>query len=223
MNVSSTLYEQSYFGHNDLTELYSRSENSFLTPPPNNYTATVIGPDGSSFANTSAAISMCAYGKFQPVSDACRISKSKETFNALPWISVNSTISNTSAFDNATFAAPIVEHFLTRLPPGVIRNANIHTPFPRPYHGGANNPTLKTVLKFWLCDDNQAVSAFRRAQLSLEKSTGINFSESFVLFTTKVPMYDRSTATPWASERMTEAIVADQWRGDTSFPPSDSI
>jgi hypothetical protein len=32
--------------HSDMTKLYSHSEEAFATPPPNNDTATVIGPEG---------------------------------------------------------------------------------------------------------------------------------------------------------------------------------
>lgn len=71
INTSAPGFEPTYFGHSDMTELYSRSETAFSTPPPNDYVATVVGPDGVAFADFSATVSMYAYDKFQHVNSTC--------------------------------------------------------------------------------------------------------------------------------------------------------
>lgn len=59
-----------------------------------------------------------------------------------------------------------MDHLLAGLPSGATYNASIHISVPgldsRGYYGGYNNnPSLNTVLMFWLCDDNLSISAFR--------------------------------------------------------------
>lgn len=167
INTSAPGFEPTYFGHSDMTELYSRSETAFSTPPPNDYVATVVGPDGVAFADCSAAVSMYAYDKFQHVNSTCGFPRLDQPFNAFFWLFANSTAANTTSFDNTTFAQNAYDALAAQLPDGVVYNASIHTPVPgldsRPYYGGYGNPPLNAVLKFWLCNDNQAVSGFRRA------------------------------------------------------------
>jgi hypothetical protein len=226
INTSANNPAPSYFGHTDMTELYSRSAQAFNTTPTNNYTAAVIGPDGNAFSDFSAAFSMYAFEEFEQVEDNCVLSGSSEVFNAFFWVFAEATDSATSTFDNATFAAPIMESFLAAFPPGTIYNASTHTSVPgldsRPYYGGANNPSINAVLKFWLCDDDVSVSAFRRAQLRLGEQNGhlgINLQESFVLFTRGFLVYDRTTQTGFSRERGIAALLADQRRGDVAGPP----
>ncbi|KAL3417211.1 hypothetical protein PVAG01_11211 [Phlyctema vagabunda] len=235
INTTVTQSEISYFGHSDMTELYSRSEQAFNTTPTNNYTATVIGPDGVAFSDFSASISMYAHEKFQDVNSTCLTSSPTDTgtdtvtgiYNAFYWVFANASNANTSSFDNTTFAEPIMKTLLSSFPSGTISNASIHTPVPgldsRPYYGGANNPSLNAVLKVWLCDDNAAVSAFRNAQLALidqNDRLGINLDESFVLFTRAVLIYDRQSGDGFDRDRATRAVLADRFRGDVAGPPS---
>ncbi|PSN73802.1 hypothetical protein BS50DRAFT_670332 [Corynespora cassiicola Philippines] len=226
INTTKNEPHVSYFGHSDMTELYSRSQDAFATPPPNNYTATVIGPDGNAFSDFSASINMYGHETFQEVNATCLLSESSETYNAFYWVFANAPNANTSSFDNVTFAEPIMKSMLEAFSPGVIHNASIHTPVPgldsRTYYGGYGNPTLNAVLKFWLCDDNQAVTAFRNAQLglgSLNEEFGIDLDKSFVIFTRAVLMYDRSTDTPFDVGRATRAVFADRFRGNVAGPP----
>ncbi|ETS79367.1 hypothetical protein PFICI_09220 [Pestalotiopsis fici W106-1] len=216
----------SYFGHSDVTELYSRSQEAFFTPPPNNYTQDVIGPDGNAFSDFSASISMYAYEDFQAVNSSCVITESSELFNAFYFVFANAENANQFSFDNATFAAAIMQTLLASLPYGSIYNASIHTSVPgldaRLYYGGMDNPTLSAVLKFWLCDDNLAVSSFRIAQLGLisqNDELGINLDESFVMFTRATLIYDRASAIPFDDERAKQALLNDRFRGDLAGPP----
>ncbi|KAF3040446.1 hypothetical protein E8E12_001266 [Didymella heteroderae] len=209
-----------------MTKLYGRSQDAFSTPPPNNYTDTVIGPDGPAFSDFSAAISMYGYETFQDVSNRCLLSDSSETYNAFFWLFASASTANNTSFDNKTFASPIAETLLASLPPGTIYNASIHTPVPgldsRCYYGGYNNPTLNAVLKFWLCDDNNAVSSFRNAQIDLiaqNDNLGIDLYNSFVIFTRAVLIYDRTRSIPFDTERATKAVFADRLRGDVAGPP----
>jgi hypothetical protein len=224
INTTANLPQPNYFGHNDMTELYSRSQDAFATPPPNNYTATVIGPDANAFSDFSSAISMYATEVFEKVNSTCRPSDS--SFNAFYWAFATASDSNSSSFDNSTFAATIMQTLLESMPSGTIYNASIHTSVPgldsRGYYGGYNNPTVNAVLKFWLCDGNESVASFRGAMTSLiarNDGSGINLAQSFVIFSRAVLMYDRSTQTPFDIERATKALVADQYRGDASRPP----
>lgn len=225
INTTKNLPEPSYFGHNDITELYSRSEDAFATPPPNNYTAAVIGPDGNAFNDFSAAISMYATEVFQQVNSTCR--PSDLSFNAFYWAFASASDSNSSSFDNSTFAASTMQTLLGSMPSGTIYNASIHTSVPgldsRGYYGGYNNPTINAILKFWLCDGNGSVARFRGAMESLTEANGklgINLDQSFVVFSRAVLLYDRTTRTPFDMERSTEALIADQYRSDASRPPS---
>jgi hypothetical protein len=226
INTTANNPQPSYFGHSDMTELYSRSQEAFATPPPNNYTASVIGPDGNAFSDFSASINMYAYEEFQDVGDTCGKSNPEKTYNAFYWAFAKAENANTSSFVNKTFAAPIMRHLLATLPDGSIKNASVHTPVPdmdsRSYYGGFDNPTLNAVLKFWLCDDNHAIAAFRDAQLSLIAQNGvlgIDLDESFVMFTRPVVIYDRTTDTPFDTERATKDVLADRCRGDIAGPP----
>lgn len=226
INTSTPASETSFFGHSDMTELYSRSENSFSTAAPNNYTATVIGPDGNAFSDYSASISMYAYERFQPVVGTCEISAPSQQFNAFYWVFANSTQANTSSFDNVTFADNVYNSLTAHLPVGAVYNASIHTPVAgldsRPYYGGSDNPIINAVIKFWLCNDNQAVTTFRRAQAALinqNNRLGIDFDNSFVLFTKPYLVYDRSTQTGFDTDRAIDTVLADRFRGDTAGPP----
>ncbi|KAH0359193.1 hypothetical protein KCU65_g10088, partial [Aureobasidium melanogenum] len=229
INTSAPGSEPTYFGHSDMTELYSRSETAFSTPPPNNYTATVIGPDGIAFADFSAAVSMYAYEKFQHVNSTCGLPRLEQPFNAFFWLFANSTVANTTSFDNTTFAQNAYDALAAQLPDDVVYNASIHTPVPgldsRPYYGGYGNPPLNAVLKFWLCNDNQAVSGFRRVQKALiaeNDRLGINLADSFVFFTRPYLVYDRHTGQGFSYDRAVNAVLADRFRGDVTGPPSDS-
>ncbi|KAG9629870.1 hypothetical protein KCU95_g3855, partial [Aureobasidium melanogenum] len=116
INTSAPGTEPAYFGHNDMTELYSRSETAFSTPPPNNYTATVIGPDGIAFADFSAAVSMYAYEKFQTIHSTCEISSPDQHFNAFFWLFAISSDANTTSFNNTTFAQNAYNALAAQLP-----------------------------------------------------------------------------------------------------------
>ncbi|KAH7355661.1 hypothetical protein BKA66DRAFT_575156 [Pyrenochaeta sp. MPI-SDFR-AT-0127] len=226
INTTANHAHVNYFGHNDMTELYSRSEEAFATPPPNNYTATVIGPDGNAFNDVSCSINMFGREVFYEVKDTCQPSGSSTTFNAFYWVFANASNANTSSFDNTTFAAPIMRNLLAAFSPGTIYNASVHTSVPglesRSYYGGFNNPTLNAVLKFWLCDDYSAVAAFRNAQLGLisqNDELGINLDQSFVIFTRAVLIYDRSTNTPFDTDRVAQALRANRFRDTVGGPP----
>ncbi|KAF2854367.1 hypothetical protein T440DRAFT_552227 [Plenodomus tracheiphilus IPT5] len=223
INTTANPPTPNYFGHNDMTELYSRSENAFATPPPNNYTATVIGPDGNAFSDFSSAISMYAYETFPNINSTCRHPRAagQTVFNAFYWVFASAPNANTLSFSNTTFATTIMSTLLSSFASNTIYNASIHTSVPgldsRPYYGGYNNPTLNAVLKFWLCDDNEAVSAFRMAQTDLVAKNGdlgIGLDESFVVFTREVVVYDRSIGEGFSTERGVKAIEADRWRGN---------
>ncbi|CAN9305917.1 unnamed protein product [Alternaria alternata] len=226
INTTENHAQPSYFGHNDITELYSRSESSFSTPPSNNYTATVIGPDGNAFSDFSGVMSFYAYEAFQDVQNTCGSSDNFETYNAFYWVVANASNANTSSFDNATFAANIMNSLLADIPSGTIYNASTHTPVPgldsRAYYGGYNNPSLNGVFKFWLCDDNPSVTAFRNAQAKLvakNKDLGINFDASFVTFSRSFLLYDRSNNIPFDTTRGNYALLADRFRGNVAQPP----
>ncbi|CAN9266153.1 unnamed protein product [Alternaria alternata] len=226
INTTENHAQPSYFGHNDITELYSRSESSFSTPPSNNYTATVIGPDGNAFSDFSGVMSFYAYEAFQDVQNTCESSDHFETYNAFYWVVANASNANTSSFDNATFAANIMNSLLADIPSGTIYNASTHTPVPgldsRAYYGGYNNPSLNGVFKFWLCDDNPSVTAFRNAQAKLiakNKDLGINFDASFVTFSRTFLLYDRSNNIPFDTTRANYALLADRFRGNVAQPP----
>jgi hypothetical protein len=219
INTTANYPEPSYFGHSDVAELYSRSQRAFFTPPPNNYTQTVIGPDGNAFSDFSAAVNMFAYEVFQEVKTSCP--KPSETYNAFYWVYADAFNANTPSFDNTTFASSIVKSMVNDFPAGVIYNASMHTSVPgldsRTYYGGFGNPTLNAVLKFWLCDDNKAVAAFRKVQNGLSQKNnklGINLNQSFVMFTRSVLLYDRSDNIPFDTERATKALQADRFRGN---------
>lgn len=229
INTSNPASEPSFFGHSDMTELYSRSQTAFSTPAPNNYTSTVIGPDGYAFSDYSASISMYAYERFQPIIGTCEISDPSQQFNAFYWIFAISTQANTSSFDNITFASNVFNSLTANLPIGAVYDASIHTPVPgldsRPYYGGLDNPTINAVLKFWLCNDNQAVSAFRRAQAALisqNSHLGINLDISFVFFTRPYLVYNRETGTGFDTDRAIDAVLADRFRGDVAGPPLET-
>ncbi|KAF2998315.1 hypothetical protein E8E13_007730 [Curvularia kusanoi] len=226
INTTTNSPQPSYFSHNDMTELYSRSKDAFATPPPNNYTATVIGPDGNAFSDFSAAISMYATEVFVPVNSTCRPSDS--SFNAFYWAFASASDANSSSFDNSTFAASIMQSLVASIPSGTIYNASIHTSVPgldsRGYYGGYNNPSINAILKFWLCDGNRSIARFRSAMLSLTErndNLGIDLAQSFVVFSRAVLMYDRSTQTPFDMDRSIEALTADQYRSDMSRPPTN--
>ncbi|KAI0158662.1 hypothetical protein BJ166DRAFT_528025 [Pestalotiopsis sp. NC0098] len=221
--------EVSYFSHSDITELYSRSQDAFFTPPPNNYTQDVIGPDGNAFGDFSAAISMYAYEVFQAVNSSCVGTGSSQMYNAFYFVFADADNANQSSFDNATFAAGIMQSMLADLPGGSIYNASIHTSVPgldsRLYYGGFGNPTLSAVLKFWLCDDNLAINSFRTAQQKLTAQNGelgINLDESFVMFTRATLIYDRSKAIPFDDARAKQALLNDRFRGDIAGPPESA-
>lgn len=226
INTTANHPQASYFSHDSMTELYSRSQEAFATPPPNNYTETIIRPDGNAFNDFSASINMYGYEVFQKVNNTCAQFDSSEMYNAFYWVFANATDANTFSFDNKTFATSIIQRMLATFPPGAIYNASIHTSVPgldsRSYYGGFNNPTVNAVLKFWLCDDNHAVNAFRNVQIDLveqNEKLGINFDESFVIFTRAVLIYDRTTNTPFDTARATRAILADRFRADIAEPP----
>jgi hypothetical protein len=226
INTTENHAQANYFGHSDLTELYSRSQNAFSTPPPNNYTQTVIGPDGNAFSDFSASINMYGYEVFQKVNNTCNTPKSSQAFNAFYWVFANDSNANTASFDNTTFVTAITKSLLNAFPPGTIYNASVHTSVPgldsRAYYGGYNNPTLNAVFKFWLCDDNNSVTAFRNAQIGLiaqNQKLGINLDQSFVVFTRHFLLYDRTTNTPFDTERAEKALLADRFRGTISGPP----
>jgi hypothetical protein len=226
INTTANNPQASFFGHSDMTELYSRSQEAFSTPPPNNYTAVVIGPDGNSFSDFSASISMYGYEVFHETSNNCLLSDSSETYNAFYWVFADASDANKSSFDNTTFATPIMNNLLASFPPGTVYNASVHTPVPgldsRGYYGGYNNPTLNAVFKFWLCDDNNAVNSFRNAQRALiaqNGKLGINLDESFVIFTRAVLIYDRARNIPFDTERAIQAIFADRVRSNVAGPP----
>lgn len=225
INTTSNNAQPSFFGHNDITELYSRSADAFATRPSNNYTAIVIGPDGNAFADLSASLNMYAIEEFQHVNSTCR-KQPWNTFNAFYWAFSNSSIANTDSFDNVTFASTVAASLLAALPAGTIYNASIHTSVPgmesRPYYGGYDNPAINGVLKFWLCDDNAAVVSFREAQKALiaqNEELGINLDSSFVAFSRAVTIYDRSRGVPFDDERAWRDLKRDQWRGDAPVPP----
>ncbi|KAF9700402.1 hypothetical protein EKO04_001714 [Ascochyta lentis] len=210
-----------------MTELYSRSQDAFSTPPPNNYTETVIGPDGVAFSDFSASVSMYAHESFHQVENTCEHPNPVSTHNAFYWIFADASNANTSSFDNATFAGRIMDNLLSAFPSGAIYNASVHTPVAgmdsRGYYGGYNNPTLNAVLKFWLCDDHQAVTAFRKAQSELiprEDKLEINFNKSFVIFTRAILIYDRTTNTPFNTERATRALLTNGFSGNSLVAPS---
>ena len=78
------------------------------------------------------------------------------------------------------------------------------------------------MLKFWLCDDNPSISAFRDAQTGLiakNKDLGINLDASFVTFTRAVLIYDRSKGIPFDNSRGNYAVLADRFRGNVAQPP----
>jgi hypothetical protein len=227
INTTANHAQANYFDHSDVTELYSRSQDAFSTPPPNNYTQTIIGPDGNAFSDFSASINMYSYEVFQEVNKTCNTSPhSSQAFNAFYWVFANASNANTASFDNTTFAAPIAVSLLNALPLGTIYKASVHTSVPgldsRAYYGGYNNPTLNAVLKFWLCDNNNSVTAFRNAQISLiaqNKKLSINLDQSFVIFTQSFLLYDRTTNTPFDTKRATQALLADRFRGTIPGPP----
>src|SRR5205085_5986492 len=101
---------------------------------------------------------MFAYEKFEKVKSTCSPSYS-ETFNAFYWVFANATNANTSAFNNATFATPVMQSLLAALPPNTVYNLSVHIPVPdldsRRYYGGYSKPPLNAAFKFWLCDDNK--------------------------------------------------------------------
>ncbi|KAJ8117821.1 hypothetical protein OPT61_g1071 [Boeremia exigua] len=215
-----------YFGHSDMTELYSRSKESFATPPANNYTATVIGPDANAFSDFSASVSMYGFETFEEVNNDCLLTGSSETYNAFYWLYANASNAGTSSFDNVTFARNVMEIVLQLLPRGSIYNASTHTPVPgldsRAYYGGYNNPALNAVVKLWLCDDNHAITAFRDVQLALiamNKSLGVDFDKSFVMFTRAVLIYDRTRNTPFDANIATQVLLADRFRSNVAGPP----
>lgn len=100
ISVSSDASASNQLGHQDLSELYSRSK----TPPPNDYTAAVIGRDGNAFNGSNAAFSLYAYENLEQIQGAC-VAKLLSVTNAFYWVVANATNSNTSTFDNSTFAS----------------------------------------------------------------------------------------------------------------------
>ncbi|KAF2020344.1 hypothetical protein BU24DRAFT_469138 [Aaosphaeria arxii CBS 175.79] len=198
INTSVPALSPSFVGHQDITELYSRSEVAFRLPPVNNYTASVIGPDGLSFNDLPVTLSLYAYETFRAVQTKCT-KKPTTPFHAFFWAFGAAANANTIVFNNATFADAIANTLLDALPSGSIYNLSIHTPIAdldsRPYYGGLNHPTVNAVLKFWLCNDNTSVFAFRKAQLGLiEKNNqlGLDLSNTFVQFTRQTVIYDRT-------------------------------
>lgn len=212
LNVSGAL-NPSFVGKDDITELYSKSATSLDTP--STYVQTVIGPDGANFNDFPAAFSMIAHETFTSPSKPCSRACQSSGVRAFYWISANSSNNNDNSFNNATFAAPIMG-FLLNHTAGYICNASTHTAVPgydsRPYYGGLGLPTVNTVLKFWLTDADAAVTAFRKAQglLPAQKDgLGIEFGNSFVLFTKEVTIYDLKGSVPFNVARLEAALKAE--------------
>jgi len=169
---------------------------------------------------------MYGFENFPTINASYHLPTQHETFNAFYWIFANASNANTSSFDNSTFVQPIVKTLLQSMPNGTYYNVSVHTPVPgldsRGYYGGRNNPTLNAVVKFWLCHDNNAVDAFRQAQLRLltqNAQLGISLDKTFVFFTRAHLIYDRQTANGFSADRMRDAVLADRWRGDIAGPP----
>ncbi|KZM28803.1 uncharacterized protein EKO05_0006106 [Ascochyta rabiei] len=226
INTTKNSINPSYFGHSDMTELYSRSQDAFATPPPNNYTSTIIGPDGAAFSDFSASVNMYAHEVFYPVNSSCQHPIQASAPNAFYWIFANASNANTSSFENATFAGSIMDSLVSAFPPGAIYNASIHTSVAgmdsRGYYGGYNNPTLNAVLKFWLCDDHQAITAFRKAQsglISQNEKLQINLDNSFVIFTRPILIYDRTTNTPFDTARAQKALLTNGFSSNAIVAP----
>ncbi|KAH6673358.1 hypothetical protein B0J14DRAFT_666649 [Halenospora varia] len=193
---SSNSVTPSYSGRDDITELYSKTESSFLSAPLTNYTETVIGPDGVNFNDLASAFSMFAIETFESnISLNCAGPTNEEAVTAFYWLVASDPTSNSSTFDNSTLAQNIMKTILTNIPANTVYNASTHVSIPgvdsRSYYGGYGLPTVNTILKFWLYDDSQAVSGFRSAIKKLEsEELGVDLDKSFVVFAKQVVIWD---------------------------------
>ncbi|KAH8646997.1 hypothetical protein BGZ60DRAFT_424188 [Tricladium varicosporioides] len=194
---SSNSVTPPYSGRDDITELYSKTESSFLSPPLSNYTEVVIGPDGINFNDLASAFSMFAIETFEAnitLNPSC-VPTTREPVTAFYWLMASHPTSNSSTFDNTTFAQPIMAAILSNLPPNTVYNASTHISIPdvdsRAYYGGYGLPTVNAILKFWLYDAKQAVIGFRNAQKEIEKlELGVDLEKSFVVFAREVIIWD---------------------------------
>ncbi|KAJ0334886.1 hypothetical protein COL922a_010097 [Colletotrichum nupharicola] len=189
--ANNTVANQIYVGRDDVNELYSSAADSFTSPPPTNYTETVIGPDGVDFNDMPTAMSMLATETFLTGLPA----GAKPADNKPPLVAWFWAIATTEATSNETFANTLADTLVKATPAGTVYNASVHVPVPggdlRPYFGGQTMPTINAVIKLWLGESDSSISAVRTAQTQLDNAKlQLDENQSFTLFSREVVIWD---------------------------------
>ncbi|KAF4918566.1 hypothetical protein CGCVW01_v008752 [Colletotrichum viniferum] len=208
--ANNTVANQIYVGRDDVNELYSSSADSFTSPPPTNYTETVIGPDGVNFNDMPTAMSMLATETFLTGLAA----GAKPADNKPPLVAWFWAIATKEATSNETFANTLADTLVKAIPAGTVYNAGVHVPVPggdlRPYFGGQTMPTINAVIKLWLGESDSSISAVRTAQTQLDNAKlQLDENRSFMLFSREVVIWDMRKNIEFDQARLTATVKAE--------------
>ncbi|TDZ49871.1 ABC transporter gloK [Colletotrichum trifolii] len=193
--ANNSVPNQVYVGRDDVVELYSSAPGTFTAPPPTNYTQTVIGPDGASFNDFPTAMSIMAYETFLSDLPAGPAQGPKRDDKTGPLVAFLWAVATKDATSNETFANDLASALVKPLPAGVVYNASVHVPVAgadtRPYFGGFGMPTINAVIKLWLNEGGDSISALRSAQTGLDNAKlHLDENQSFMLFSREVVIWD---------------------------------
>ncbi|KAK2731426.1 hypothetical protein CKAH01_19065, partial [Colletotrichum kahawae] len=200
-------------------QLYLPSADSFTSPPPTNYTETVIGPDGVNFNDMPTAMSMLATETFLTGLPA----GAKPADNKPPLVAWFWAIATKEATSNETFANTLADTLVKAIPAGTVYNASVHVPVPggnlRPYFGGQTMPTINAVIKLWLGESDFSIPAVRTAQTQLDNAKlQLDENQSFMLFSREVVIWDmRKNIELVDSIGQPKAILYQQYKQDTNY------
>ncbi|KAF5520456.1 hypothetical protein CGCA056_v008774 [Colletotrichum aenigma] len=208
--ANNTVANQIYVGRDDVNELYSSAADSFTSPPPTNYTETVIGPDGVNFNDMPTAMSMLATETFLTgIAAGAKPADNKPPLVAWFW-----AIATKEATSNETFANTLADTLVKAIPAGTVYNASVHVPVPggdlRPYFGGQTMPTINAVIKLWLGESDSSISAVRTAQTQLDNAKlQLDENQSFMLFSREVVIWDMRKSIEFDQARLTATVKAE--------------
>lgn len=191
--VNNSVANQVYVGRDDVTELYGNSSTSFTVAPTTNYTAQVIGPDGSNFNDMDTAFSMLAYEK--PVLGTIDRSETIDSSGLGPVVVFYWAAATPGILSNDTFGTELANRFVELIPHKTLYRATVHVPVPGKdtglYFGGDAMPTMNAVVKLWLRRRSDAVELVRSAQLQLDSDElSLDIDKSFALFCNEVVIWD---------------------------------
>ncbi|TEA20925.1 ABC transporter atnG [Colletotrichum sidae] len=211
--ANNSVPNQVFVGRDDVVELYSSAAGTFTSPPPTNYTQTVIGPDGGSFNDFPTAMSIMAYETFLSDLPAGPAQGPKRDDKTGPLVAFLWAVATKDATSNETFANDLASALVKPLPPGVVYNASVHVPVPgadtRPYFGGFGMPTINAVIKLWLNEGGDSISALRSAQTGLDNAKlHLDENQSFMLFSREVVIWDMRSGIDFEPDRLTATLKA---------------